>query len=90
MTSHITHEGIKELVLEAGTHKKELKDISYSDDFFDFGYTSIAIVNLIELLESTYGIFIEPDKNIKRLNSVDNIYNILIERTSLQSNSHYS
>ncbi|OQP65532.1 hypothetical protein A3860_17870 [Niastella vici] len=78
----ITHEGIKELVIEAAAGKKELLQISFTDDLFEFGYNSISIVNLIELLENKHGIYIEPEKNIKKLNTIENIYKILMEKSA--------
>ena len=86
MNELITHEAIKELVIEAAGGKKELLDISLSDDLFEFGYNSISIVNLIELLENKYGIYLEPEKNIKKLNTIENIRKILMEKSS----AHYA
>jgi|EndMetStandDraft_4_1072995.scaffolds.fasta_scaffold687222_2 acyl carrier protein len=82
MKTLITHIGIKELVIEAAVGKKELQEISATDDLFEFGYNSISIVNLIELLEDKYGIYLEPEKNIKKLNTIENIYNILMEKSA--------
>jgi acyl carrier protein len=82
MKALITHASIKELVIEAAAGKKELQVISDKDDFFEFGYNSISIVNLIELLEYKYGIYLEPEKNIKKLNTIENIYNILMEKSA--------
>lgn len=82
MKALITHAGIKELVIEAAAGKKELQEISEKDDLFEFGYNSISIVNLIELLEDKYGIYLEPEKNIKKLNTIENIYNILMEKSA--------
>jgi acyl carrier protein len=80
MHEFITHESIKKLVIEAAAGKKELLGISFSDELFEFGYNSISIVNLIELVENKYGIYLEPEKNIKKLNTIDNIYKILMEK----------
>jgi acyl carrier protein len=82
MQKLITHEGIKELVIEAAAGKKELLEISFIDDLFEFGYNSISIVNLIELIENKYGIYLEPEKNIKKLNTIENIYKILMEKSA--------
>jgi acyl carrier protein len=82
MKALITHAGIKELVIEAAAGKKELQEIAPTDDLFEFGYDSISIVNLIEILENKYGIYLEPEKNIKKLNTIENIYNILIEKSA--------
>lgn len=82
MHESITHEGIKKLVIDAAVGKKELLGISFSDDLFEFGYNSISIVNLIELLENKYGIYLEPEKNIKKLNTIENIYKILMEKST--------
>jgi acyl carrier protein len=82
MQQSITPEGIKQLVIDAAAGKKELLDISFSDDLFEFGYNSISIVNLIELIENKYGIYLEPEKNIKKLNTIENIYKILMEKSA--------
>jgi acyl carrier protein len=82
MQERITHEGIKQLVIEAAAGKKELMEISFSDDLFEFGYNSVSIVNLIELLENKYGIYLEPEKNIKKLNTIENIHKFLMEKSA--------
>jgi acyl carrier protein len=82
MKALITYASIKELVIEAAAGKKELQEISDKDDLFEFGYNSISIVNLIELLEDKYGIYLEPEKNIKKLNTIENIYNILMQKSA--------
>jgi acyl carrier protein len=81
-------EEIKLLVLEASGGMIELKTITYKDDLFDFGYTSISIVNLIELIEINYGLDLDVEKNITRLTTINNIYEVMCEKKSALANGN--
>jgi acyl carrier protein len=65
---------IRDLVVTAGLGIIQEKDLNNERGLDELGYGSINYLNLLELIENTFGIVIEPETDLKFLNSVDTIY----------------
>lgn len=68
---------IRNLVVEAGLGIIQEKDLDNERGLDELGYGSINYLNLLELIENTFGMMIEPETDLKFLNSVNTIYNFV-------------
>lgn len=65
---------IRNLVVEAGLGIIQEKDLNNERGLDELGYGSINYLNLLESIENAFGMIIEPETDLKFLNSVDTIY----------------
>jgi acyl carrier protein len=65
---------IKELVLLASGGAISMEELESADGSLELvGFNSIAYINLMEALEQTMGVIIDPEEDPEYLNSVDSI-----------------
>jgi acyl carrier protein len=76
-------EDIKQIVIESGRNLIDAKDIGYADNLLEYGFNSIAIVNLIDLLESNYNFHFNIKQDLKHLQSIETIHSLLLCKSCL-------
>jgi acyl carrier protein len=73
---------IRDLVVKAGLGIIQEKDLDNERGLGELGYGSINYLNLLESIENTFEIMIEPETDLKFLNSVDTIYKFVKHHAS--------
>jgi acyl carrier protein len=84
MTKELLQEEIKLIVIESGRNIVNAQDIGYTDHLLEYGFNSISIVNLIDLLETHYGIQFNVKQDLKYLQSIESIYELLLTKECLK------
>lgn len=84
MTKELLQEEIKLIVIESGRNIVNAHDIGYTDHLLEYGFNSISIVNLIDLLETHYGIHFNVKQDLKYLQSIESIYELLLTKECLK------
>jgi acyl carrier protein len=77
-------EDIKQIVIASGRNIVNAADIGYADNLLTYGFNSIAMVNLIDLLENHYNINFNIKQDLKHLQSIETIHDLLLTKGCLK------